>query len=233
MSSSRRATPARSPTWCKPFQRSELVPAVELAIGRFRELAALVADVKTLEEQLETRKTVDRAKGILMDRHGLPESQAFSFIQKTAMSDRSTMRSVANRIHRGRTDALSRGFVPSPRRQLAHLSSVLRTSYRSSDGPGQVTNAVFGSASMPSTCYVITSPMASLSRSTPEPTFRHEVRGRVQGAAGRNAEHPASAEGLVAKSRSAGIMRSSSPPTRPMISIRHLRHPPARTGATT
>ena len=85
----------------KPFQRSELVPAVELAIGRFRELAALAQDVRTLEEQLETRKTVDRAKGILMDRHGLPEAQAFSFIQKTAMSDRMTMRSVANRIIKG------------------------------------------------------------------------------------------------------------------------------------
>ena len=85
----------------KPFQRSELVPAVELAIGRFKEMAALVHDVKTLEEQLETRKAVDRAKGVLMDRHGLSEAQAFSFIQKTAMNDRSTMREVALRVFGG------------------------------------------------------------------------------------------------------------------------------------
>jgi response regulator NasT len=85
----------------KPFQRSELVPAVELAIGRFKEMAALVHDVKTLEEQLETRKTVDRAKGVLMDRHGLSEAQAFSFIQKTAMNERSTMREVAVRVFGG------------------------------------------------------------------------------------------------------------------------------------
>ena len=85
----------------KPFQRSELVPAVELAIGRFKEMAALVHDVKTLEEQLETRKAVDRAKGVLMDRHGLTEAQAFSFIQKTAMNDRSTMREVALRVFGG------------------------------------------------------------------------------------------------------------------------------------
>ena len=85
----------------KPFQRNELVPAVELAIGRFKELAALANDVKTLEEQLETRKTVDRAKGMLMDGHGLSESQAFSFIQKTAMNERATMRAVAARIIAG------------------------------------------------------------------------------------------------------------------------------------
>ena len=82
----------------KPFQRSELIPAVEVALGRFQEMKALESEVKGLEDQLETRRLVDRAKGLLMDKHGLSESDAFSFIQKTAMRDRQTMRSVAQRI---------------------------------------------------------------------------------------------------------------------------------------
>jgi two-component system, response regulator PdtaR len=79
----------------KPFQRSELIPAVEVALGRFREMQALFDQNSSLEEQLETRKVVDRAKGLLMDDHGLSESEAFSWIQKRAMHDRKTMRAVA------------------------------------------------------------------------------------------------------------------------------------------
>jgi len=82
----------------KPFQRSELVPGIELAIGRFRELQALAAENRELAEQLATRKVVDRAKGVLMDRHGLSESEAFSFVQRRAMSDRTTMRVVAEAV---------------------------------------------------------------------------------------------------------------------------------------
>lgn len=79
----------------KPFQRSELVPGIELAIGRFREMQALVDHNLELTEQLETRKVVDRAKGLLMDRHGMSEADAYSFVQRRAMSDRTTMRAVA------------------------------------------------------------------------------------------------------------------------------------------
>lgn len=79
----------------KPFQRSELVPGIELAIGRFREMQALVDRNLELAEQLETRKVIDRAKGVLMDRHGLTEADAFSFVQRRAMGDRTTMRAVA------------------------------------------------------------------------------------------------------------------------------------------
>ncbi len=82
----------------KPFQRSELIPAIEVAIGRFRELKALVDQAQTLEEQLETRKVVDRAKGQLMDGQAMTEADAFSFIQRTAMRQRVTMRVVAQRI---------------------------------------------------------------------------------------------------------------------------------------
>jgi two-component system, response regulator PdtaR len=82
----------------KPFQKSDLVPAIEVAIGRFGELRALEQEVHSLEEQLATRRIVERAKGMLMDRHGLPESEAFSFIQQTAMRQRAKMRKVAEQI---------------------------------------------------------------------------------------------------------------------------------------
>ena len=85
----------------KPFQRTELIPAVEVALGRFKELQALFDEKQSLEEQLETRKVVDRAKGILMDEHRLNESAAFAWIQRRAMQERVTMRSVAERIVAG------------------------------------------------------------------------------------------------------------------------------------
>jgi two-component system, response regulator PdtaR len=85
----------------KPFQKTDLVPAIELAIGRFRELAAYREENRELQEQIETRKIVDRAKGKLMDEHGLRESEAFTFIQRRAMSERTRMRAVAERILAG------------------------------------------------------------------------------------------------------------------------------------
>jgi two-component system, response regulator PdtaR len=85
----------------KPFQRAELLPAVEVALGRFREMQALDDEVTNLQEQLETRRAVDRAKGILMDKHGLTEADAFGFIQKSAMNERRTMRSVADEVISG------------------------------------------------------------------------------------------------------------------------------------
>ncbi len=82
----------------KPFQTGELVPAIEVAMGRFQEMKALESENKNLEQQLETRKVVDRAKGRLMDVHGMSESDAFSFIQRTAMRERQTMKATAQRI---------------------------------------------------------------------------------------------------------------------------------------
>ncbi len=82
----------------KPFQKSDLVPAIEVAMGRFRELRALSGEVDTLGEQLESRKVIDRAKGVLMDELGMSEQEAFSFIQRTAMSRRSQMPDVADRV---------------------------------------------------------------------------------------------------------------------------------------
>jgi response regulator NasT len=82
----------------KPFQKHDLLPAIEVAIGRFEESKALHKEVASLEEQLATRKVVDRAKGQLMDRYELSENDAFSFIQKTAMRERATMKAIAQRI---------------------------------------------------------------------------------------------------------------------------------------
>jgi response regulator NasT len=82
----------------KPFQKSDLVPAIEVAMGRFRELRTLSGEVDALGEQLESRKVIDRAKGVLMDEAGISESDAFTFIQRTAMSERTRMRDVADRI---------------------------------------------------------------------------------------------------------------------------------------
>ena len=85
----------------KPFQKSDLIPAIEVAIGRFRELQALSGEVDALGEQLEARKAIDRAKGYLMDHHGLKEQEAFTFIQRTAMSERCRMKDVADRVLAG------------------------------------------------------------------------------------------------------------------------------------
>ena len=82
----------------KPFHRNELVPAIELARARFAELTAATERAESLEQQLETRKLVDRAKGHLMDQHGLTEKEAFRFVQTSAMGSRSTMRDIAAQI---------------------------------------------------------------------------------------------------------------------------------------
>ena len=82
----------------KPYQQSELVPTIELASARFRELVALSDQTEALSDQLETRKLVDRAKGVLMDEHELGENAAFRFLQQTAMSTRSSMKAVARRV---------------------------------------------------------------------------------------------------------------------------------------
>ncbi|HTN80041.1 MAG TPA: response regulator [Acidimicrobiales bacterium] len=82
----------------KPFQRAELMPAVELALARHREAVALAQQVTDVTGRLEARKVIDRAKGVLMDQHGMSESDAFAFIQQSAMRTRSTMAAVAAQI---------------------------------------------------------------------------------------------------------------------------------------
>ena len=85
----------------KPFQASDLIPAIEVALGRYQEKKALEEEVGTLEEKLETRRLLDRAKGKLMDDFHLGENEAFSFIRNRAMRDRVTMRQIAQQIIEG------------------------------------------------------------------------------------------------------------------------------------
>jgi AmiR/NasT family two-component response regulator len=82
----------------KPFTASDLVPAVELALSRFAELSHLEAEVAGLTDRLETRKAVDRAKGVLQAQLDLSEAEAFRWIQKTAMDLRLSMRQVAEGV---------------------------------------------------------------------------------------------------------------------------------------
>ena len=82
----------------KPFRETDLPPAIELAKARFGEFRALEEEVDNLAEALETRKKVERAKGILMDQHGLTESEAFRKIQKMSMNTRRPMKEVAEAI---------------------------------------------------------------------------------------------------------------------------------------
>lgn len=82
----------------KPFRESDLSPAIEVSLARFQEFQALEKEVGDLEEALETRKAVDRAKGILMDSQGLTEAEAFRKIQKMSMNTRKPMKEVAEAI---------------------------------------------------------------------------------------------------------------------------------------
>lgn len=86
----------------KPFQRTDLVPAIELAIGRFEEVLALAGERDDLAGRLEVRKLVDRAKGVLMDRRGMTEQDAYGFLQRRAMEGRTTMAEVSRAVIDGR-----------------------------------------------------------------------------------------------------------------------------------
>ena len=82
----------------KPFQKSDLVPAIEIALSRFAEMQALEGEVAGLTERLEIRKLVERAKGTLMAAFGMSEPDAFRWIQRAAMDNRMTMKAVAEKI---------------------------------------------------------------------------------------------------------------------------------------
>jgi two-component system, response regulator PdtaR len=93
----------------KPFSKGDLVPAIEMAVARYEELAALESEVAELTERLETRKLVDRAKGILQTKFGLSEPDAFRWIQKAAMDKRTSMREVAKVVIEETTGGVSPG----------------------------------------------------------------------------------------------------------------------------
>ncbi len=79
----------------KPFQKSDLIPAIEVALGRHAEQSSLESEVRDLAERLEARKIIDRAKGILMDRYGKNEQEAWRFLQTQAMNRRTKVHEVA------------------------------------------------------------------------------------------------------------------------------------------
>ena len=82
----------------KPFTIGDLIPAIEIAISRHQQMSALAAEVADLHDRLETRKLIDRAKGILMKALNLPEPEAFSWIQRAAMDRRMSMKAVAEAV---------------------------------------------------------------------------------------------------------------------------------------
>ncbi|MDL9938168.1 ANTAR domain-containing response regulator [Gordonia sp. ABSL1-1] len=79
----------------KPFTKADLVPAIEVAVSRYQELKLLEREVATVNERLETRKLVERAKGLLMEKQAMSEPEAFKWIQRAAMDRRTTMKAVA------------------------------------------------------------------------------------------------------------------------------------------
>lgn len=85
----------------KPFQRAELVPAIEVALGRYNEMRALEAENESLDQQVAARRAVDRAKGVLMDSFSMKEAEAFGYIRSAAMRNRLQMREVSERILAG------------------------------------------------------------------------------------------------------------------------------------
>jgi response regulator NasT len=85
----------------KPFQKRDLLPAIEMATSRFAEIRALEEEVTGLKERLEARKLIERAKGTLMTRHGMSEPEAFRWIQRAAMDNRTSMRAVADLVLSG------------------------------------------------------------------------------------------------------------------------------------
>ncbi len=85
----------------KPFQKRDLLPAIEMATSRFAEIRALESEVSNLRDRLEARKLIERAKGVLMTEHRMTEPEAFRWIQRAAMDNRTSMRAVAELVLSG------------------------------------------------------------------------------------------------------------------------------------
>jgi len=90
----------------KPFQKRDLLPAIEMATSRFAEIKALEAEVTDLRERLEARKLIERAKGALMSQHSMSEPEEFRWIQRAAMDNRTSMRAVAEVVLSGDSSSI-------------------------------------------------------------------------------------------------------------------------------
>ncbi len=97
----------------KPFSKADLVPAIEMATSRYEQLRALENEVADLSARFETRKLVDRAKGLLQAQLGMTEPEAFRWIQKTSMDRRLTMREVAQAVVDGASATKAEGEAPA------------------------------------------------------------------------------------------------------------------------
>ena len=185
----------------KPFQKSDLIPAIEVALARHAELTSLERHVGDLEERLEARKVIDRAKGRLMDEHGLDEHAAWRFIQTEAMSNRVKVRRDRPARRRRRAGPVTdrwqcrkapRATGPAGPPRAYHRprcrSSSSSTATRSRTGPstrsrptwrrrdGTITNAVFGFTSMLTKVLADEKPdYIAVAFDTPAPTFRDEM----------------------------------------------------------
>ena len=190
----------------KPFQKSDLIPAIEVAIGRFRELRALTGEIDALGEQLEARKSIERAKGVLMDElrddragrlhlhpaHGDERAHEACATSPSAIID-GTLRAVTG----SRTD----GQAAAPRRQLADLPRLLRPADRHGDGQRagdqrrvRVHVDVHQRAEGPASPTACSSPSTGPSRRSatrPTATYKAQPRG--------GARHPAPADGPGAR----------------------------------
>ena len=97
----------------KPFEKGDLLPAVEMAVSRFAEVVALESEVADLRDRLEARTVIDRAKGVLQAQHGLTEPEAFRWIQRTSMDSRRTMRALAQDVLDGTASPAAAAAPPT------------------------------------------------------------------------------------------------------------------------
>ena len=179
----------------KPFQKSDLIPAIEVALGRFAELTALEREVEDLQARLDARKSIDRAKGRLMDEHGLAEQDAWRFLQQQAMANRVKIDEIARRVIDGETHSLDptgprSSGVRSPLMSTLLLIDGLSLAYRAfyalpadlATPEGTITNAVYGFTSMLVKVLADEHPdCIAVVFDAPGPTFRARARRRVQG----------------------------------------------------
>ena len=134
----------------KPFSITDLIPAIEVAVSRFSEIAALEHEVATLSDRLETRKLVERAKGLLQAKQGMTEPEAFKWIQRAAMDRRTTMRRVAEVVLETLgtpDDRVTNAFPDAPFRPITQ--PMTRSRFRTSRTTARCVGYVLPEASAP------------------------------------------------------------------------------------
>ncbi len=129
----------------KPFTKADLVPAIEIAVSRFQEFAALESEVSNLKERLEVRKLLDRAKGLLQAEQGMTEAEAFRWIQKTSMDRRMTMRAVAEEVLQGAQSSAPKAAEAQNRGERGTQAGSTRERGAGPGAPGRAAGGAGGS----------------------------------------------------------------------------------------